>query len=107
MVKIRTKYFDDVLSTQISLGYQQVVILGSGLDTRAVRKGTKDVVFFEIDNQNTLLLKEESLKQNKISANVKYIPGDYVKDDLIALLAKNNFDFNLRHISYGKGILRI
>ncbi|MBD1832452.1 class I SAM-dependent methyltransferase [Cyanobacteria bacterium FACHB-472] len=95
MVKIRTKYFDDVLSNQISLGYQQVVILGSGLDTRAVRKGTEDVVFFEIDNQNTLLLKEESLKQNQISANVKYISGDYIKDDLIALLARNKFDFNL------------
>ncbi|MFB8787511.1 MAG: class I SAM-dependent methyltransferase [Potamolinea sp.] len=95
MVKIRTKYFDDVLSQQLDLGVQQVVILGSGLDTRAIRKQAEGVTYFEIDAQATLQLKEESLKQNNITANVRYIPGDYVKDDLISLLKQHNFDFNL------------
>src|SRR6185436_7060336 len=38
MVKTRTRYFDDMLDTQIASGVGQVVILGAGLDTRAVRK---------------------------------------------------------------------
>ena len=38
LVKIRTNYFDDVLETQICLRVRQVVILGAGLDTRAVRR---------------------------------------------------------------------
>ena len=38
LVKIRTKYFDDVLETQILSDVRQVVILGAGLDTRAVPK---------------------------------------------------------------------
>ena len=38
LVKIRTRYFDDMLEKQILSGFQQVVILGAGLDTRAVRK---------------------------------------------------------------------
>jgi O-methyltransferase involved in polyketide biosynthesis len=37
MVKIRTKYFDDMLEKHL-LSFRQVVILGAGLDTRAVRK---------------------------------------------------------------------
>jgi O-methyltransferase involved in polyketide biosynthesis len=30
MVKLRTRYFDEVLAQQIAIGYQQVVILGYG-----------------------------------------------------------------------------
>jgi methyltransferase (TIGR00027 family) len=93
MIKLRTKYFDEVLSTQISLGYKQVVILGSGLDTRAARKNVEGVAYFEIDDKTTLQLKEEVLKKNNIPANVCYIPGDYVKDDLVSLLRENQFNF--------------
>ncbi|WP_228042257.1 MULTISPECIES: class I SAM-dependent methyltransferase [unclassified Tychonema] len=93
MIKLRTKYFDDVLSNQILGGCKQVVILGSGLDTRAARINGEKVTYFEIDDRATLQLKEETLKANKISANVRYIPGDYIKDGLIALLKQSELDF--------------
>src|SRR5262245_14742027 len=38
IVKIRTKYLDDTLERQIASGFKQIIILGAGLDTRAVRK---------------------------------------------------------------------
>ena len=95
MVKLRTKYFDDALSRQISLGDRQVVILGSGLDTRAVRYNLAGVSYFEIDDRATLELKAEVLKKNNIAANVRYIPGDYLKDDLVSLLQQNQFNFDL------------
>jgi len=95
MIKLRTKYFDDVLSNQILLGSKQVVILGSGLDTRAVRKSAEGVTYFEIDDGATLQLKEESLNENQIPENVRYIPGDYVKDDLVLLLRQKHFNFEL------------
>jgi O-methyltransferase involved in polyketide biosynthesis len=38
MVKIRTKYFDDVLEKHLVDQFRQLVVLGAGLDTRAVRK---------------------------------------------------------------------
>ncbi len=95
MIKLRTKYFDDVLSNQISVCCKQVVILGSGLDTRAVRQNVEGVTYFEIDSKTTLQLKEESLKKNNITANVRYIPGDYVKDDLVSLLEQNHFNFDI------------
>ncbi len=93
MIKLRTKYFDDVLSNQILAGCKQVVILGSGLDTRAARMNGESVDYWEIDDRATLQLKAETLKANKVTANVRYIPGDYVKDNLIALLRQGELDF--------------
>ena len=48
MVRIRTKYLDDTLDRHIASGFRQVVILGAGLDTRAVRKQAAGVTYFEI-----------------------------------------------------------
>jgi methyltransferase (TIGR00027 family) len=95
MVKLRTRYFDDVLAQYLALGYQQVVILGSGLDTRAVRMANPQVRYFEIDQAATLQLKAERLIANNIAAGVTYISGDYIKDNLIALLKNNHFNFQL------------
>ncbi|MFM9266669.1 class I SAM-dependent methyltransferase [Tychonema sp. BBK16] len=94
MIKLRTKYFDDVLSNQILAGCKQVVILGSGLDTRAARMNGDGVDYWEIDDGATLELKAETLKAHKVNPNVRYIPGDYVKDDLIALLKQSELDFD-------------
>ena len=47
MVRIRIRYLDDRLHHQLQLGYQQVVILGAGLDTRV-----------EIDDENILAFKK-------------------------------------------------
>ncbi len=93
MIKLRTKYFDDVLSNQILAGCKQVVILGSGLDTRAARMNGEGVDYWEIDNGATLELKESTFKTNKIMANVRYIAADYVQDGLIALLRQSELDF--------------
>src|SRR5262249_24091304 len=38
MVKIRTKYFDDMLERQLFCGCRQVVVLGAGFGTPARRK---------------------------------------------------------------------
>jgi methyltransferase (TIGR00027 family) len=95
MVKVRTRYFDDTLEKQILARFSQVVILGSGLDTRAVRKPAPDVMYFEIDDVATLKLKQVCYKQEGIDVKAKFIPGNYVTDGLIDLLKQNEFDFDL------------
>jgi methyltransferase (TIGR00027 family) len=60
MVKLRTKYFDDVVSNLILGGYKQVVILGSGLDTRAARINGEKVTYFEIDDQRHSSIKRRN-----------------------------------------------
>jgi methyltransferase (TIGR00027 family) len=95
MVKTRTRYFDDMLEAQISAGVGQVVILGAGLDTRAIRKQTAGVRYFEIDDPATLELKRRRYREARIHSDLTLIAGNYVTDDLIELLRSHNFAFDV------------
>jgi methyltransferase (TIGR00027 family) len=95
MVKTRTRYFDDMLDAQIAAGIRQVVILGAGLDTRAVRKQSPHVRYFEIDDPATMALKRRCYADARIDAGVTLIPGNYVADGVIELLLSNGFDPDL------------
>ncbi|HWY71185.1 MAG TPA: SAM-dependent methyltransferase [Terriglobales bacterium] len=95
MVKTRTRYFDDMLDAQIAAGIGQVLILGAGLDTRAVRKQSAGVRYFEIDDPATMELKRRCYADACIDAGVTHIPGNYVTDGLIDLLRSNGFEFDV------------
>ena len=95
MVKTRTRYFDDMLERHIAAGVRQVVILGAGLDTRAVRKQSARVSYFEIDDPATIDLKRRCYADARIDPGVTLIPGNYVTDGLVELLEPNGFDFDL------------
>ena len=90
-VRIRTRYLDDRLDEQLARGCRQVVILGAGLDTRAVRKRSPGVAYFEIDDVDTLSFKKLRLAESGIDAPVTFIPGDYVADGVLRLLEPNGF----------------
>jgi len=94
-VILRTRYFDDRLDEQLSRGCRQVVILGAGLDTRGVRKQKPGVTYFEIDAAEILNFKKEQLAKAGIEAQIVYIPGNYVTDGLLRLLAENSFNFDV------------
>jgi len=93
LVRIRTRYLDDVLDAHIKSGVRQVAILGAGLDTRAVRKRASGVTYFEIDDPATLALKQARYEQKGIEVTARFIPGNYVSDGLVDLLDDNGFDF--------------
>jgi methyltransferase (TIGR00027 family) len=95
LVKIRTKYFDDTLERQLFSQFRQVVILGAGLDTRAVRKRSPGVTYFEIDEAATLNVKQACYQHHGLDVNVKFIAGNYVVDGTIDLLEQNGFDCGL------------
>lgn len=92
----RTRFFRRTVSRAVRTGIQQVIILGSGLDTLAARKAkyTKDfaVKFFEIDQEKILSCKEAIYKEHQIDKNADYIPLDYVQGHLIEELIKRCFD---------------
>ena len=92
LVKIRTRYLDDMLDRQIAAGCRQVVLLGAGLDTRAVRKGAPGVRFFEIDDAATMALKRYGLSQHRLAADACFIDGNYVTDGMLSLLVANGLD---------------
>jgi methyltransferase (TIGR00027 family) len=92
LVRIRTKYFDDMLERQLHRDVRQVVILGAGLDTRAVRKPAPGVTYFEIDDEATLVEKARCYREHGIDANVELISGNYVTDGMLELLRGRGFD---------------
>jgi len=94
-VLLRTRYFDDRLDEQLSRGCRQVVIPGAGLDTRGVRKQKPGVTYFEIDDVDILNFKKERLAKAGIEAQIVYIPGNYVTEGLLPLLAGNGFNLDL------------
>src|SRR6185312_11530899 len=77
MPRLRTRYYDDRLDAQLADGCRQVVILGSGLDTRAVRKQTDGVAFFEIDDARTIEFKKARLAPIALNPRVTFFPGNY------------------------------
>jgi len=96
LVRIRTKYLDDTLERQLHANFRQVVILGAGLDTRAVRKPSPGVTYFEIDDPATLAVKNELYREFGFSdPGLKFIPGNYVTDGLLRLLERGGVDFAL------------
>ena len=95
LVKIRTKYFDDTLDKQLRANVRQVLILGSGLDTRAIRQAAPGVTYFEIDDPETIGIKRARYEEFDLDLALKLIPGNYINDGLIKLLDRSGFDFDL------------
>jgi methyltransferase (TIGR00027 family) len=94
-VRLRTRYLDDRLDEQLAEGCRQVAILGAGLDTRAVRKRSPGVAYYEIDDASTLSFMRERLAEHGIDAPIHFIPGNYVADGVLNLLEGNGFDRDL------------
>ncbi|MBZ4036996.1 class I SAM-dependent methyltransferase [Flavobacterium sp. 17A] len=92
----RTKYIDNLLENAISSGVKQVVILGAGFDTRAIRLDfLKTIPVIEIDHPNTSHFKTEIYrKMGQIPENVTFIQIDFNKEDLNQLALKHNLDFS-------------
>jgi methyltransferase (TIGR00027 family) len=61
-VAVRTKYFDEYLMSAMDAGVRQVVILASGLDSRAYRlRWPADTVVYEIDQPQVIDFKTATL----------------------------------------------
>jgi len=61
-IAVRTKYFDDYLLSAVNAGVRQVVILASGLDSRAYRlQWPADTVVYELDQPQVIEFKTNTL----------------------------------------------
>jgi methyltransferase (TIGR00027 family) len=91
----RTKFIDDLLIQTVQRGVQQVLILGAGFDTRALRLETlKKIHFIEVDYPATSKFKLEKLKAaGQLPNNVRYLQLDFNKESLDDLTQKSEIDF--------------
>lgn len=94
----RTKYIDDLLKQSIDSGVKQVIILGAGFDTRALRLGfLQNLPVIEIDHPGTARLKMETLEQELggLPEHVQYLQIDFNVQSLEELAAASNINFNI------------
>jgi methyltransferase (TIGR00027 family) len=80
---VREQFVEDIIVAEAKRGLAQVVILGSGFDTRAYRiTALKDIPVFEVDHPVTQVQKRAVLQRVDIPANVKFVAVDFETDDL-------------------------
>lgn len=75
-------------------GECQYVICGAGMDTFTFRNENRKVRVFEIDHPDTQRYKLGRIKQLqwKIPENVRFVPVDFLKDDMAEKLKEADFD---------------
>ncbi len=91
---MRTRYIDDVVAMEVTLGVDQVVILGAGLDTRAFRlPALAGSTVFEVDLPATQALKRQRLEGvAPVAGEVRFVPADLGRDPLAETLAAAGLD---------------
>lgn len=104
---IRHRYIDDAVGAAVRSGIQQVVIIGAGYDTRALRLGLGDAVnFIEVDRTGTQRKKIQTIQRmlGAVPSRVKYVALDIASDSLSAI-EEAGFDRRQRAIFILEGLL--
>src|SRR5437763_3854854 len=90
----RTRLIDDWLHESIAGGAGQVLILGSGFDSRAWRlPALRRVAVFEIDHPATSAEKRRRLAAiGAAPTNVSFVAADFERDTLAETMKRSSFD---------------
>jgi methyltransferase (TIGR00027 family) len=82
----RSRIAEDALSTAVERGVRQIVILGAGLDTFALRNphGTRQIRIYEVDHPATQAWKRQSLTEAQITVPpwLTFVPVDFEQDEV-------------------------
>jgi methyltransferase (TIGR00027 family) len=105
----RTKHFDRVTDDAIAAGVRQLVILGAGYDTRALRlrDRLRSTTIYEVDQPATLARKDSILRRSMragLPNNVKYVSVDFETDDLGVSLTAAGFGKELATLFLWEGV---
>ena len=105
---LRTRGIDDVVrETVAQTDARQVILLGAGLDARALRMKEEllpGVVWYEVDHPLTQAAKRAKLEG--CAAGVRFVAHDFCTcDDLCAKLAAAGFDPTAKSIVVWEGVM--
>jgi methyltransferase (TIGR00027 family) len=104
----RTFYFDHTIEQALQEDIPQIVILGTGYDSRPYRfqKLAKETRFFELDTFPTLQHKKELLQKANIPIpkNVVFVPIDFNKDTFEEVFFKAGYDKNKKTLFLWEGV---
>ena len=95
-VLVRTRFIDDCLAEEIGRGLRQLVVLGAGYDTRALRfpQLKEAVAVFELDHPETQRVKMEKIRRHmgSLPAHVTFTPINFEKESIAQKLLACPYD---------------
>jgi methyltransferase (TIGR00027 family) len=103
----RTRLIDDWIDEAVILGAQQVVLLGTGFDCRALRlPSLAKISTFELDRLQLLEEKRKRLGDSVVAAHphLHYVPVDFLQDDVGARLSASGFVRGMRTLVLWEGV---
>ena len=103
----RTRYFDDKLLAALSEGFTQIVILGSGLDSRAYRTpAIQTTRVFEIDRRAVHIWKNERIQQllGSCPDHVARIECDLLNHNLVDVIEAAGLQHSRRSFFIWEGV---
>lgn len=107
-VPLRTRFIDDRLQACLQDGLEQLVILGAGYDSRALRfdelKSGKNIM--EVDRPETQAAKLSRLRKlyGSVPGHVTYVSVDFEREGLADKLQRHGYDQNLKTLFVWEGV---
>jgi methyltransferase (TIGR00027 family) len=94
LLTIRPRLVDDLASQLAQSGLKQIVILGAGFDTMAMRikDYLRGVTVFEVDHPATQVVKRAAMGRIGEPANIRFVEVDFERDDFAEKLSEAGFD---------------
>jgi methyltransferase (TIGR00027 family) len=103
----RIRYMDDTLRDALKEGLDQVVILGAGSDTRAIRiPGIDTVHVFEVDHPAPQAWKKKCLTKmlGVLPSHISFVPMDFDQQSLEDEMAAAGFKTGARTFVISEGV---
>src|SRR5262245_39790629 len=107
----RSRIAEDALSGAVERGILQIVILGAGLDTFALRSphGARQIRIYEVDHPATQAWKRQRLAEAQLALPpwLIFVPVDFERDDLGRRLPVQAFSRTRPRFSLGSALFHI
>jgi len=93
LIAARSRFSEDTMAACVARGVRQVVILGAGLDTFALRNPHAGVTVYEVDHPATQAWKRDRLAQTGLALppSLTFVPIDFERQSLGEALAASGF----------------
>jgi methyltransferase (TIGR00027 family) len=106
-VVARTRLIDETIATVVDADTPQVVLLGAGFDSRAVRlPELSRARVFEVDHPDTQAAKRRVLQRElgALPANIRFVACNFDEQDLESVMRAAGYDRTLRSFILWEGV---
>jgi len=94
IVLLRNRRHEELIAESVAAGIRQIVLLGAGFDSTALRLDVGDAALYEVDAGPTQRLKRAVLERTGLTPrnDARYVQCDFERDSLPDRLLSHGFD---------------